>query len=244
VPGNQWLTWSAASLTRGNASELCDCYRPNGGRSPPDQWFENRFFRQRSAYGVIRVTFLFSVEDEVRFNKGFPPYGYYGRACKAGSRHMAVKRGAKSPGRSTRSAANATPPARDAFAPSEPAGCGKKKHVFNTTDAISKVVPLLNATHLFAQTGWLQKDIGCALAELEQRHGIKGFYMTHPNALLSPTPALGCGLGASRILDRVVAAPYPLTWFWDKLHALSILNRHFNELLLRAVASSFNAKVA
>ena len=111
------------------------------------------------------------------------------------------------------------------------------KYAFNTSDAITNVLPLLNATHVFAQTGWMQKDIGCALAEIERTRGIRGFYITHTNTQMSATPKLGCGLTSSRVLDRVAATPppYPRTWFWDNLHVLSILNEHYNDMLWHAI---------
>ena len=125
-------------------------------------------------------------------------------------------------------------------APCDPGseGCNKPaKYAFNTSDAITNVLPLLKATHVFAQTGWMQKDIGCALAEIERTRGIRGFYITHTNTQMSATPKLGCGLTSSRVLDRVAATPppYPRTWFWDNLHVLSILNEHYNDMLWHAI---------
>jgi hypothetical protein len=54
---------------------------------------------------------------------------------------------------------------------------------------------------------------------------------------LSATPKLGCGLNSSRVLDRLAATPrpYPRNWFWDGLHVISILNAHYNDLLLHAI---------
>ena len=205
LQGQPWATWYAQSNAEfndkaSNSSELCDCFRPP--KFTAENTYENRFFRQHSAYGVIRVTYLENFVDMVRFHPGFPPRGYHGRApCKAGGCNTATN------------------------------------HVFNTEDTIANVLPRLNATHVFAQTGWKQDDIGCALAEIERTRGIRGFYITHTNEALSATPKLGCGLNSSRVLDRLAATtgPYPSYWFWDGLHVLSILNAHYNGLLLHAI---------
>ena len=127
-------------------------------------------------------------------------------------------------------------------APCDAGSCGTKaKYAFNTADAIREVVPLLNATHVFAQTGWKQEDIGCSLVELERTRGIYGFYITHTGGNYGPAPKLGCGLGSARVLDRLSATsttPFPRNWLWDKLHVLGILNQHYNELLLHAIQTT------
>ena len=134
-------------------------------------------------------------------------------------------------------------------APCDAGSCGTKaKYAFNTADAVREVVPLLKATHVFAQTGWKHLeakegfnrtvlDIGCTLVELERTRGIRGFYITHTDGKKGPTPKLGCGLDSARVLDRLTATttPFPRNWLWDKQHVLGILNQHYNELLLHAI---------
>ena len=69
---------------------------------------------------------------------------------------------------------------------------------------------------------------------LDVRPGLKAYYLTHPETKYL-TPALGCD-AKNRIFDRLSPATgVPAHWFWDGLHVLSILNRHFNLMLLETV---------
>ena len=49
------------------------------------------------------------------------------------------------------------------------------------------------------------------------------------------TPRLGCD-GAKKVFDRLTPSrEAPRSFFWDPLHVLSVLNRQFNQDLLRVV---------
>ena len=114
--------------------------------------------------------------------------------------------------------------------------------VMNTAQALERVVPRLEPTHVFASTGWVEKDIGCPLMQLQQRTGAHVFIISHisqmpgadPHSLVSKAfPSQGCG---APVYDR--ASPtrnLSRSHYWDTLHLLSTGNKLLNNMLLDLV---------
>ena len=91
--------------------------------------FDNRYFSMSSPYGPIQITFLVSYIDLVKFHDAFPPLSW---EPKPGHTPTFCK----------------------------PGDCSHPASVSLTTgEALLEIVPKLNPTHVFANTGW-QHDEG------------------------------------------------------------------------------------
>lgn len=178
-------------------------------RFKPALTFENRFVRIPTPFGDINLIYLQSFANLIRMNEDFPPYTSFAPNSKRCK-----------PGN---------------------CGAGNRKNVFegNLNETLWNIVPKLNATHVFANTGWELLDYSCEIRDFERQHpDIKTFFLSHPvdhEHKLGEFDAttLKCD---SNIVDRYsMSMNVPSTWYWDKFHVLSILNEEFNHLLVKKI---------
>ena len=206
-----WPEWYTSSSIRLN--DACDCSRPDP-LSPPDI-FENRYFTMAGPYGPMRITFLSSFIDLVKFHDAFPPLSW---EPKPGHTPTFCK----------------------------PGNCSHPASVSLTTgEALLEMVPKLNPTHVFANTGWQHnhgdnsEKFGCVLEKFRlENPGVEAFAMSHlwprsPSRKAKLQPH-GCNI---KVLDRFTPTlGVPKTWYVDKIHALSIVNQELNHILLDAIS--------
>ena len=226
---NEYHAWLTAELTKtrgdddeGTTSrEWCDCFRPNKPRgTAPDVWVpenvENRHFALQTVYGHVRITVIVAHLAFAWMHTGFPPFSNPSTSTSvAGGVPCA-------PGACTRAAAPATP----------------QLHI---REVIRTIVPMLNPTHVFAQAGWWEDDVGCELVELERRHrnvtafamtGLDRFGPTHNGERVNPP--VGCGakvfdrLRLSRLISRG-------DWLDDDVHVGGAVNEELNHRLMGLV---------
>ena len=121
-------------------------------------------------------------------------------------------------------------------------GDAKDKWVGNLNASLYDIIPLLNATHVFANPGWdWERDISCMLREFANHHkNIKVAYLSHPRPMslytlkmLDPTK-MECN--EVDTIDRTtMTLNVPQTWYVDNLHVWSILNEEFNHQMMKMI---------
>ena len=220
MPWNDWYQKTTAALP----GSLCDCYRPL--EFTPSATFENRFVRRSTQYGgAINLVYLQSFENNVRMNEDFPPfapYEFYDDVANAANNYNATATTRCKPGL---------------------CGAATRTNAFegDVIETLRSIVPKLNATHVFVQSGWQFVDLSCELWEFETNHpGIRAFLITHPYTEMSldlypefDATNLTCDSG---VIDRsVVTKGVPKNWFWDDLHVYGIVNEAFNHLVMEHV---------
>ena len=204
---NDWYTQSAAWI-----NDECDCHREP--RFAPGTTFENRFFRTITPFGPIKITYLQNFEDSVKFHAEFPPFAPL-------------------------DAGNSTNNTR-----CQPGYCSHPPILqLSTSETLLEIVPKLQVTHVFANTGWKYQDgaapqtLGCVLQKFRiENPTIAAFAVTHPweqGAAMTQVPQHGCD---AAIFDRLTATVgVPKSWYWDRIHSLSIVNQELNHMLLDMV---------
>jgi hypothetical protein len=206
-----WNSWYNDSSR--NLRMICDCFR--SAPFKPKKANENRFFRISTPFGLITITYLQTFVGIVNFHSEFPPFSPYA---------------------SYKDSLSITPPR------CQPGFCSHPPSlILNATAALLEVVPKLQPTHVFAQEGWkhdegdIPQRFGCAVDAFERQNpGVKAFVISHPcireQSSDFEVPINGCN---ATVFDRrKLTANVPKTWYWDRLHLLSIVNQEFNHQLL------------
>jgi hypothetical protein len=109
---------------------------------------------------------------------------------------------------------------------------GEKVLDSNTT--LWSMLSSLNATHVFANTGWTDTaSFACDLQHYGATTGVEATFMTHfasQGKKKRIWPTLGCNVS---VLDRITPTTgIPSAWFYDGMHALSIANEEVNHIML------------
>ena len=199
----------------GTQLSLCDCFRPEGGFAY-NHFFENRYTKRTTAFGEINLIHLENLKDRVSMNEDYPPYQPFywtsSKRCKPGECGRLGH------------------------------GDAKDKWVGNLNASLYDIIPLLNATHVFANPGWdWERDISCMLREFANHHkNIKVAYLSHPRPMslytlkmLDPTKMECHEVDA---IDRTtMTLNVPQTWYVDNLHVWSILNEAFNHQMMKMI---------
>lgn len=222
--GSDWISWFKNTTEMLNHDEgsrkqssLCDCFREPAFQ--PSTSYENRFIKRSTPYGEINLIYLQNFENRIRMDKEFPPFAPFDQTpkrCKTGECGMDVR--------------------VDEFDG-------------NTNETLWNIVPKLGATHAFVNRGWEYSctfedisDFSCTIREFErQNKDIKVYLITHPpDKIYFADPSakfdvkkLKCN---SDVLDRTSTNKnIPHSWYWDDLHALSILNEEYNHQLVEKI---------
>jgi len=192
---------------------LCDCFRvPN--EYAYDHHFENRYTRRNTVFGEINLIYLQNQRDRISMNKDFPPYvPFYNpnnKRCKPG------ECGRWSTGDSTNA------------------------YVGNLKSSLYDIIPLLNTTHLFVNSGWdFERDISCELKEFSKSHpDIKVTYLSQPLDISGKVQMLDPRKMKCKIdtIDRTsMTEGVPQSWYVDSVHVWSILNEEFNHQLIKMI---------
>jgi len=219
LKGKDWTTWYQQSTKKledeSKQYSLCDCYRSEP--LDPKTTYENRYIHRMTQFGNIKLVYLQSFENLIRIDKEFPPFsGSYfptDSQCKVGE------------------CANEN-----------------RTNAFegNVKKTMWEVLPKLNATHAFVNLGWADRTkdlsfLSCILEEFEVQHpSIQVFLMSNPYPFNTNKPSrvfdprkLQC---RCNVIDRTtMSKTVPREWYWDNMHALSILNEEFNHQLIEAI---------
>eukprot|EP00532_Pseudo-nitzschia_australis_P008102 CAMPEP_0168176172 /NCGR_PEP_ID=MMETSP0139_2-20121125/7607_1 /TAXON_ID=44445 /ORGANISM="Pseudo-nitzschia australis, Strain 10249 10 AB" /LENGTH=459 /DNA_ID=CAMNT_0008094795 /DNA_START=144 /DNA_END=1523 /DNA_ORIENTATION=- len=232
---NHWYQQTTARLP----GSLCDCYRPPETFTAQDT-YENRFIRRSTPFGGdINLVYLENFEDMVRMNADFPPYAPYDSNDDDDDEEFFFNDDGDDDNdvddaTTTTAMSNSTNSNKSTRC--EPGNCGleNRTNVFegNLNATLYDVVPKLNATHVFASSGWLFRDYSCHLKEFRKHHpNIQAYMITHPTKF--STAILKCD---SDLIDRsVVTLGVPPYWFWDRGHVLGILNEEYNHRLIERI---------
>ncbi len=115
-----------------------------------------------------------------------------------------------------------------------PGYCDAAPTLLSMRDALDEIVPRLNATHVFVNSGWENLDMGCLVSRFAARNpGVEAYAMSNPDERSHPSaaaPPLGCG---ARLFDRRAATrDLPTSLYWDGLHILSSANEELNHLMI------------
>ena len=219
---NEWYKNSTAMIEEGGhvPQSLCDCYRP-ATFNHPDQSYENRFVRL--SRGNIELVYLQNFVNKVRLGEAYPPFSPF--------------------------ATNANSSMSDRCTPGECHG-GNRKDVFDgdTNRTLWEILPLLNATDVFVNLGWVhlfplgsQSTFTCEMEKFMRAHlNMKLTLISHPPNRIKLnedvtqwfdwSSKLECKVG---VLDRTfMNFGVPSSWYWDDLHQLSILNEEYNHRLI------------
>ena len=197
----------------GTQLSLCDCFRPKGGFAY-NHFFENRYTKRTTAFGEINLIHLENLKDRISMNEDYPPYkSFYSTSSKR----------------------------------CKPGECGRwsdgdsiNAWVGNLNSSLYDIIPMLNATHVFANDGWnFGGDISCMLREFANYHSnIKVAYMGGPldimgkHHMLDPR-TMKCQIDA---LDRTaMTLNVPRTFYLDSVHVWSILNEEFNHRMMKMI---------
>lgn len=212
-----WTRWYQES-TKGvqdtpDQESLCDCYRPK--RFSAEQTVENRYIHRKTQFGDIKLVYLQSFRNSIQIDKKFPPFSdsYFPNdsQCRVGE-------------------------------------CGKKNRTNafegNLNKTLWKGLPKLKATHAFVHVGWddlpsVLSLLSCMLEEFQLQHpDIRVFLISHPYSYKAGSVTfdprdLKC---KCNVLDRfAMSKNAPRSWYWDKMHSLSILNEEFNHQLIEKI---------
>ena len=198
----------------GTQLSLCDCFRPEGGFAY-NHFFENRYTKRTTAFGEINLIHLENLKDRVSMNEDYPPYKPFyftsSNRCKPG------ECGRWGKGNSVNNA-----------------------WVGNLNSSLYDIIPMLNATHVFANDGWnFGGDVSCILNQFANYHpNIKVAYMGGPldisgkHHMLDPR-TMKCQIDA---LDRAAMTHnVPRTFYLDSVHVWSILNEEFNHRMMKMI---------
>ena len=213
-----------------NQTALCDCSRPD---KRGIQWqshnIENRYVQRNTQHGQINLVYLLNFVNLVQFGEDFPPYSSFDfspKCCKPG-------------GKCGRLINAADVPCKNAFSG-------------NTNTSLWEAVPQFFSNyhnlHLFVNLGWekhndLQKqsDLSCSLQEFGRMYqAVKPYLISHPPtrhnvkdpSVLFDASKVKCN--KDLLFDRTtINKNVPLEWYLDDVHLNSILNREYNQQLMR-----------
>jgi len=200
----------------------------------PGSTYENRYLQRQTPFGLIRLTYL----------------QYFGAAAG-----ISVHRD--------------FPPFRDFHTAKHgdhchPGECSAQTPRMRLDKSLDDIVAKMEPTHLFVQTGWVEKNIGCLLALFEQKHsGVQAWVMTRPceqgtscpygkPTVVAPLYSANSNVSAhamhcnvhpqgcnAKVFDRFTSSSgVPQHWYFDNMHVLSILNQVFNHDLIDAICGA------
>ena len=217
-----------------NQTALCDCSRPD---KRGIQWqshnIENRYVKRKTKYGQINLVYLLNFIDLVQFGEDFPPYSSFdsSKCCEPG-------------GKCGRLINAADPiPCKTAFSG-------------NTNESLWGAIPQFFSNyhnlHLFVNLGWekhynLQKqsDLAYSLQEFGRKYpAVKPYLISHPptrHNVNDPSVLFDASIFNKDLLfDRTtINTKVPTSWYLDDVHLNSILNREYNQQLLRILCPKF-----
>ena len=202
---NDWDDWysNTTDMLRqeGVQESVCDCYR----RSPfrPPSTVENRYFRRRTRYGTIRLTYLQTFDNRFQihlnqFNSS-NPFDNTTQRCLPGNCSQPY-----TPFTIPQQFSNVLPP----YEPT---------HVVALSGWILRDMSCQLQAYAQAHPG---------VTVLAQNHPAERKHQTPP-----PVPPLQCN-NISFVDRQTMTAGIPPFFYWDKLHVLSAANRELNAKLL------------
>jgi hypothetical protein len=189
------------------------CYCYRLGKHDPIR--ENRFFTLNTTWGLIQITYLQSFMDFIYFGKLFPPF-----IISTDNITTSVKNERCTPGT-----------------------CIPKREITTTVENSFPILFQFNLTHLFVNTGWIEKDIGCLLTEFEHKTGVLSYEISHLSWLGKRTGGIippfisGDYIPQScqaKVFDRYTPTLYmrPEQYSHDRIHVLGSGNEELNHLLM------------
>ncbi|GKZ01246.1 hypothetical protein MPSEU_001075600 [Mayamaea pseudoterrestris] len=218
-----WKKWYARSSE--SLQDQCDCSRPTPFRV--NTTFENRFFEVATQSGPIRLTYLQTFLDSVKFHPDFPPLTPWTSDMDEGITD-------------TRAFSSRCQPGLCSDAP---------VLTLSTREALLEMIPKLHPTHVFANTGWKHNEgetpqqLGCALQRFSiENPSVQAYVISHTwvqGSMDIAVPTHGCN---AKVFDRLTPTiGVPQSWYWDNLHSLLIVNQELNHLLLDMVCGPMSA---
>ena len=205
---------------------LCDCARPDK-RGIQNHYFENRYVQRKGAFGTIQLVSWFNIVNLVQIEEGFPPYSdfFSPKCCEVG-------------GKCGRWIDAADPPCTNAFSG-------------DTNKTLWEVIPkFYQNVHVFVNLGWekhynmkKQSEFTCSLQAFEQKYypHIKPYLISHPPEFVNvknpsrlfDASKLECNVD---VFDRTTINTNARSdWYIDDVHVSSILNREYNQQLMRTL---------
>ena len=221
LPGDRtaWYNWTIAEQSKGNEQDgLCDCYRKR------KDTIENWFIKRSTSYGEINMVYLLNYVDEINMNSAFPPFSSFFPSSEGSHR---CKPGECSP--------------------------ENRNVVFkgNLNDTMWNILPLLNTTHAFVNHGWAgikghgpskMPQFSCQINEFTKHYpNIKMGFISHVPARgytrnISIPPIAETMDCKNDVFDRYpIAENVPVSWYYDRLHVGSTLNREYNHQLVESL---------
>jgi hypothetical protein len=228
---NDWYQSSSDAL-----SDVCDCHRDLAFN--PARTYENRYLRMSSPFGPINITYLQNFQDSVKFHSEFPPLSPY-YPYSNNDTNTTTEEGSDSNNNTSR--------CQPGFCDHAPA------IVLNTANTLLQMVPQLQPTHVFGQTGWKHhfgstpNTFGCILETfMLENPGVNAYAISHfwerGAVRYNKVPLHGCN---ATVFDRVTPSYLaPASWYWDKKHVLSILNEEMNHQLLDYICGPVDENVS
>ena len=231
VNAEKLKVWHKASTNLLNSTDqlhLCDCYRHIPFRPNIELTTENRFIKQYTQFGEIKLIYLQSFVDKVTMNQDFPPYSSF---LPDGTNKNRCEVGDCSP--------------------------NKRTVVFTGTvnDTVWNILPRLNTTHAFVNFGWREEDdekqtkqsaISCTLKDFNKHHSniMTQLITTPPSKEYISNTAnyfdiskLECNCN---VFDRTtMTKDVPLDWYFDNVHVLGVLNEEYNHRLIKSICPMF-----
>lgn len=113
-----------------------------------------------------------------------------------------------------------------------------------TTEALEQIVLNINPTHVFLNTGWLERDISCLIKNFTDTklHASNIIYIRNPwklkNSYKEPLPGKKINLTCNKIpvFDRFeITRNLNESAFWDDLHVLTPVNEEFIHQMLTII---------
>lgn len=213
-----WTSWyqeTTLALQDGSKQQsLCDCFRRNPFLAR--KVYENRFVERKTDFGNIHFVYLQTFANLVRIDHKFPPY----------------------------TASYAAAPNDDSRCKVGECGVGNRINAFEGTvaETIWEVLPKLNTTHAFVSMGWEDNwerisDFACIIRDFQLSYpNIRVFLIINPPIRANLTRDFDDLKCKVEIYDRdTMSKNVPTNWYWDGIHASSILNEEYNHRMIQKV---------
>ena len=220
----EWYRWTTSKLSNSlEQNALCDCFRKQemGYRHLIAEY---RFLKRSTSYGEINMVYLQSFKDLVQMSSEFPPFASFFPSSEGSYR-------------------------------CKPGECSPENRtvVFkgNLNDTMWNILPLLNTTHAFVNHGWAgmknhppskMPQFSCKMNEFTKDYpNIKMGFITHVpergytrnKSIPAITERMDCEI---EVFDRYPTAEnVPTTWYYDRHHVRSILNKEYNHQLVESL---------
>jgi hypothetical protein len=222
VQHSSWFDWFNSSSAM--LQDVCDCSRQLVW--DPIAVKENRFFRMETPFGLIKISYLLNFVGAVTIQSEFPPFTPYLSYEESRLRY---------PSR-----------CQPGYCPNSQPG----NIVFNTSEALLRVVPMLEPTHVFASPGWghdasnIAYEFGCTMETFRRQNPtVQASAISLPcfrgQSANFEVPSHGCN---ATVFDRrELTANVPQQWYFDRLHVLSIVNQEFNHRLIDVICGPLDS---